>query len=104
MEWPIVVLTITLSITVLGFLWGIIKTFKKDKTWEAPTEKIKNDLLSEIAELKETLQIHNSEIHDLSTHNKNQEKHIDDIKKDLDKVSDKCEKILDKMIDWISKE
>ena len=118
MDWPIVTLTITLTVTVLGFIWGVIKTFKKpvkDESWKKPLEtlavkidekieKIEEDFGKEVTSINKKLQQNRDKLHDLETHHETVEKKLEELKTDTTKVSEKCDKILEKMIEYLSKD
>jgi predicted nuclease with TOPRIM domain len=107
MDWPTVSLVIGLVIALFTFIWGILKVFKKpvaDKAYEEPLKNVKEKLEEKISELKDELNSQGNRIHDLETYKDILSKGIDDLKGEVSKVSGKCDAILDKVIEYISKD
>jgi len=118
MDWPTVFLIVSLTITLLGFFWGIIKIFKKPKedlSWKQPLIDFKREIHEEDKECKfnynsrlqridKTLIEHGNKIIILEKDKEMLNKGIDDLKGELNKVSLKCDTILDKVIEYMSKE
>ena len=118
MAWSLSFLIITLTITILGFLWGIIKVFKKpheDKSWEIPLDELKKTIKHEdkecrsifnndIIKIKDTLVLYGNEIHDLKKDKEVLTKNMDELKNVINNVSMKCDKILDKVIEYMNKD
>ena len=118
MEWPVVTLIGTLAVTFLTFLWGIAKTFKKSNTtsnWVAPLEEHKKlvereskqcqlGIQKEIKELNSKLIQHEKEIHDLKKDRDIVTDAINEVKGEVNKVSSKCDTILEKVIKYLSRD
>jgi uncharacterized coiled-coil DUF342 family protein len=103
MEWPLVALIMGIIISLLSFVWGIIKIFKKpivDLTWKEHYTTLK----TKIEDLNQKIINHGNKIHDLETYKDVITKNIDELKGEMNKVSGKCDKILDKVIEYMSKE
>lgn len=116
MGWDVVTLIVTMTVTLVGFLWGIIRLFKKeDKSWEAPLKEFKKDIEAnikkfkldveeDVKEINEKITNNSNAIHDLEKDSRLTQQGIADLKTETSKVSDKCDKILDKVIEFISKD
>lgn len=118
MEWSLTFLIITLTITILGFLWGIIKSFKKpheDKSWVKPIENLKEQIkhddkeckelfCKDIKHIQEKIIEHGNKIHDLEKDKDVLTNSMDDLKKVINAVSGKCDTILDKVIEYMSRD
>jgi len=118
MEWSVVALIMGVLISFLAFLWGIFKIFKKpheDKSWEAPIIELKKSIKLEEKEcqqgfdtslkiINDTLIIHGNKIHDLEKDKELMNSSLKELKDDVKLVGLKCDKILDKVIEYISKD
>jgi len=118
MDWALAFLIVSLSITFFAFLWGIIKVFKKPKedlSWKEPLDTLKKEIKSEDKECKSgiadkieridnTLIVHGNKIHDLEKDSKTLNTNLSDLKSDVKGVSAKCDAILDKVIEYMSKD
>lgn len=117
MEWATASLILGLVFGVLTFIWGIVKAFKKpteNNSWKKPMvdliESIKEERKEHRKELEakfkdtDTIVINlGNRIHDLETHKTIMRKGIDDLKGEMKDVSGKCDAILEKVIEYLSK-
>lgn len=118
MDWPLAFLIVSLAVTLLGFLWGIIKVFKKppeDKSWVKPLKELKQEIdedddkcqkniKSKIKTIEKKLIEHSNDIHDLQKDKEVITNTLEEMKGKMDKVSDKCDAILDKVIESLKKD
>ena len=118
MDWPLAFLIVTLTITLFGFLWGIIKIFKKpheDKSWKEPLDELKKEIKQDnkecqqnihddIVKIKSDIISHGNKIHDLEKDKDMLIKSMDELKGVVNAVSGKCDTILDKVIEYMKKD
>lgn len=107
MEWSIVALIMGVLISFLAFLWGIFKIFKKpheDKSWEAPIKEYQQGFETSLKIINDTLIMHGNKIHDLEKDKELMNSSLKELKDDVKLVGLKCDKILDKVIEYISKD
>lgn len=107
MDWPLAFLIVSLAVTLLGFLWGVIKAFKKppeDKSWEEPVKEFKVEITDSIKEIEKEVRKHGILIHDLEKDKDIINGNVSDLKNDIHKVSEKCDAILSTVIEYMKKD
>lgn len=104
MDWPIVTLVCTLTITFLGFIWGIIRVNKKpeqDTSWKEPLGDFEKKVEEDLEKQNDKISGYRNKIHDLEKDKDILTKTTNDLKDYIGKVSGKCDDILQRFIKYI---